>query len=371
MNPHYATVFFRALFVLAAAGGALAAGYASFPLTYPFLIALILSSAIIPVVDWLDKLTGMPRSVNTVIVLVFFLLILLGAATFLVAEIISGTAYLAKTLPPHISAFMTYCEELFTSRIQPLYHELTVLFNGLETNQQASIVTHIQTLGDTAAKNAGLMLSHLLELVPKWIAFLPNTAAVFIFAMLATFFMTKDWHKLKALLYSILPERVSANAKAVSGELKKAMAGFIKAQAVLILFTMIIVFIGLFLLGIEHAATIAFFIGLVDLLPYLGAGSVFVPWIMYLAIAGQLPQAIGLGILYIVVLIQRQLTEPKILSRSIGLDPLATLIALFAGFKLFGILGLAAGPALLVFIQAFITTGALKEIWAYITVQSK
>lgn len=58
--------------------------------------------------------------------------------------------------------------------------------------------------------------------------------------------MTKDWHKLKALLYSILPERVSANAKAVSGELKKAMAGFIKAQAVLILFTMIIVFIGLF-----------------------------------------------------------------------------------------------------------------------------
>ncbi len=115
------------------------------------------------------------------------MLILLGAATFLVAEIISGTAYLAKTLPPHISAFMTYCEELFTSRIQPLYHELTVLFNGLETNQQASIVTHIQTLGDTAAKNAGLMLSHLLELVPKWIAFLPNTAAVFIFAMLATF----------------------------------------------------------------------------------------------------------------------------------------------------------------------------------------
>ena len=108
-----------------------------------------------------------------------------------------------------------------------------------------------------------------------------------------------------------------------------------------------------------------------DLLPYLGAGSVFVPWIMYLAIAGQLPQAIGLGVLYIVVLIQRQLTEPKILSKSIGLDPLATLIALFAGFKLFGILGLAAGPALLVFIQAFITTGALKEIWAYITVQPK
>ncbi len=104
-----------------------------------------------------------------------------------------------------------------------------------------------------------------------------------------------------------------------------------------------------------------FFIGLVDLLPYLGAGSVFVPWIMYLAIAGQLPQSIGLGVLYIVVLIQRQLTEPKILSKSIGLDPLATLIALFAGFKLFGILGLVAGPAAARFHSGLYHNGRFKR----------
>ncbi|MEC2237546.1 sporulation integral membrane protein YtvI, partial [Bacillus subtilis] len=178
-------------------------------------------------------------------------------------------------------------------------------------------------------------------------------------------------HKLKAMLVLILPDRVTANSKAISSELKKAMTGFIKAQAVLVFITMVIVFIGLSLLKVEHAATIAFLIGLVDLLPYLGAGSVFVPWILYLSITGQLPQAIGIGILYLVVLIQRQLTEPKILSKSIGIDPLATLIALFAGFKLFGFLGLIAGPAVLVIIQAFITTGALKEIWSYITVQQK
>lgn len=259
---------------------------------------------------------------------------------------------------------------MFTTHIQPLYNELSLLFQELETNQQASIVTHIQTLGDSAAKNAGLLLSHILEMIPRFFALLPNTAAVLIF-LLATFFMTKDWHKLKAMLVSILPGRVTANSKAISSELKKAMTGFIKAQAVLVFITMVIVFIGLSLLKVEHAATIAFLIGLVDLLPYLGAGSVFVPWILYLSITGQLPQAIGIGVLYLVVLIQRQLTEPKILSKSIGIDPLATLIALFAGFKLFGFLGLIAGPAVLVIIQAFITTGALKEIWSYITVQQK
>lgn len=78
--------------------------------------------------------------------------------------------------------------------------------------------------------------------------------------------MTKDWHKLKAMLVLILPDRVTANSKAISSELKKAMTGFIKAQAVLVFITMVIVFIGLSLLKVEHAATIAFLIGLVDLL---------------------------------------------------------------------------------------------------------
>ncbi|KUP41519.1 sporulation integral membrane protein YtvI [Bacillus halotolerans] len=371
MNQSYITIFFRTLFVVSLTAGSAAAVYYSFPLTYPFLIALILSTTIHPVVDYLDKVTGFPRTLNVIGVLAFFLLAAFGVLTIVVAEIVTGTAYLAKTLPPHISTFISYCEKLFTTHIQPLYHELTVLFHELETNQQASIVTHIQTLGDSAAKNAGLLLSHILEMIPKFFALLPNTAAVLIFSLLATFFMTKDWHKLKAVLVSVLPDRITANGKAISSELKKAMTGFIKAQAVLVFLTMVIVFIGLSLLKVEHAATIAFLIGLVDLLPYLGAGSVFVPWILYLSITGQLPQAIGIGVLYIVVLVQRQLTEPKILSKSIGIDPLATLIALFAGFKLFGFLGLIAGPAVLVVIQAFITTGALKEIWSYITVQQK
>ena len=61
--------------------------------------------------------------------------------------------------------------------------------------------------------------------------------------------------------------------------------------------------------------------------------------------------AIGLAVLYIIVIVQRQLIEPKILSSSIGLDPLATLIALFIGYKWIGFLGLILGPIVLVIIN--------------------
>ena len=130
-----------------------------------------------------------------------------------------------------------------------------------------------------------------------------------------------------------MPSKARKSGKRVFLDLKKALFGFIKAQATLISITTVIVLIGLLILRVNYAITIALIIGLVDILPYLGTGIVFVPWIIYAAVSGDVPFAIGLSVLYIVVLVQRQIMEPKVLSSSIGLDPLATLVALFVGFK--------------------------------------
>ena len=70
--------------------------------------------------------------------------------------------------------------------------------------------------------------------------------------------------------------------------MKKALLGFIKAQLTLISITLIIVLIGLLILRVEYAITIALITGIVDLLPYLGTGAVFVPWIIYEAVTGNI-----------------------------------------------------------------------------------
>ncbi|MFN2747667.1 sporulation integral membrane protein YtvI [Bacillus sp. z60-18] len=366
MNQSHLAIALRAgsVLILAAAIGTL--GYYSFPLTYPFVIALILAVIINPFVEWLEERSGFPRGLNVAIVLSAFLTAGAGFLTLIVAEIASGAAYLAKILPAQLNRAALYVEHFFTNRIMPLYNQLAAYFDGLEAGQQESIITQIEHLGSKIASSTALFLSKILETVPLFFAFLPNTAAVLIFSLLATFFISKDLHKLKKGAQAFLPERLVSGAAAVYAELKKALAGFLKAQLALVTITMVLVMIGLFVLKVNHAIAIAFLIAIVDLLPYLGAGSVFVPWIVYLAITKQLPLAIGLGVLYVVVLLFRQLAEPKILSKSIGLHPLSTLIALFAGFKLFGFLGLIMGPALLVLIQALFTTGILKDIWLFI-----
>lgn len=95
-------------------------------------------------------------------------------------------------------------------------------------------------------------------------------AAVLIFSLLATFFISKDLHKIQNKARSVLPDRLISGALAVYAELKRALAGFVKAQLTLVAMTMVLVLIGLSVLKVNHAVAIAFLIGLVDLFAVFG-----------------------------------------------------------------------------------------------------
>ncbi|GAA0333244.1 sporulation integral membrane protein YtvI [Bacillus carboniphilus] len=286
--------------------------------------------------------------------------------TLLISEIISGTTYLAKVVPKHLETIIDYIEQLIASQVIPFYNQLTALFASLDAGQQQTIMENIENVGTKIASTASEFIRGTLEAIPSILSWFPNAATVLVFSLLATFFISKDWEKLKRIFSKLLPNKAKESGKSVFKDLQKALVGFIRAQATLISITTIIVLIGLLILRVDYAITISLIIGLVDILPYLGTGLVFVPWIIFEFVAGDPNLAIGLIVLYVVVVVQRQVMEPKILSSSIGLDPLATLVALFVGFKLIGFLGLIVGPVVLVIINTLQRTGVLQEIWSYI-----
>lgn len=366
MNYHYGYVFLRLLLILIIfIGGGYLLYYLS-TITYPFIIALILAFFMNPLVDLFESKMKIPRGLAAFFSIVFLFGSFAGLLTLLIAEIVSGSTYLANVVPHHFKRLITYVQTFFAEQLLPLYQSLTNMFYSLEINQQETILINMENVGEQIATSVGDFIKQFLEKIPVIIGWLPNAATVIIFSLLATFFISKDWYKLKRLFKQILPPKAKSSGQSVFYELRLALFGFIKAQLILISITTVIVLIGLIILKIEYAITVALLIGLVDLLPYLGTGLVFVPWIIYLAFSGNLPLAIGIGVLYIIVLLQRQFMEPKVLSSNIGLDPLATLIALFVGFKLIGLLGLIIGPIVLVVLKAFYKSGVLTDIWSFI-----
>lgn len=335
-------------------------------LAYPFLIGIIIAFLINPLVNFLAKKGKMPRALAVLISLVLIIGIFAGLITLLIAEIVSGADYLAKVVPKHLETLIDYAEQFVAAQLIPMYNQLTSMFNSLDTGQQDTILSNIETAGKQIGSTIGSFIQNFFGKIPNIISWFPNAATVLIFSLLATFFISKDWYRLSDMANNLLPTRAKSSGKTVFADLRKALLGFIKAQATLISITTVIILIGLLVLRIDYAITIALITGIVDVLPYLGTGLIFVPWIIYEAIAGQMGMAIGLGILYIIVLVQRQVMEPKILSSNIGMDPLATLVALFVGFKLIGFLGLILGPVILVIITTLHKANVFRDIWAYI-----
>ncbi len=334
--------------------------------TYPFLIGIIIAFIMNPLVNLLENKVRMPRVLAVFISLVLIIAVFAGLVTLLIAEIVTGANYLATVVPDHLDTIINYIENFVADQIIPIYNHMTSAFNKLDVGQQNTIMTNIQNVGKNVATTVGSFLQNLFLKIPNLISWIPGAATLLIFSLLATFFISKDWYKLSALGSKILPNKAKVSGRTVFVDLKKALVGFLKAQLTLISITAVIILIGLLILRVDYAITIALITGIVELLPYVGTGIVFVPWILYEIISGDTGLAIGLGVLYIIVIVQRQIIEPKILSSSIGLNPLATLIALFIGFELIGFLGLILGPVTLVVIGALYRANVFHDLWDFI-----
>lgn len=362
----YIYILFRLCFAVAIIAVIIYLLYYIFKLAYPFVFAIIFAFLINPFINFLVNHMKLPRGLSTILTLLLIFCLIIGLVTLIITQMISGVTYLTDTVPENIQLLFNYIQEYFIMKIVPLWEKLTHLIDYLNPEQQATINSKIQMLGQELANSIGTMGKGLINVLTNILFSLPSIITALIFVLLSTFFISKDWYKISHYFKKKMSSKIQNSVRAVYFDLQKALFGYLRAQVILISITGIIVLVGLLILRIGHPLTIAFITAIVDLLPYLGTGTIFIPWILYNFFIGHYVITISITILYAVIMIQRQMMEPKILSSSIGLEPLPTLISLFVGFKLFGVLGLFVGPAILVFLNALVHANVIEDIWNFI-----
>lgn len=366
MNKKKIYIILRILLVIAATiGGFFLILYLG-KLTIPFIIGFFLALMINPIVEWIQAKTKMPRGFAVATSLIFILGIISTAITLLVNEIIQGFSYLARVVPEHYKTFTIYAENKYNTQIAPLIDNLLSMFRDLEQGQRNSILDSMQFLGEKMTNAFSVIVQALGNGLYVVITKLPNMATILIISLLATFFISKDWNRIVLKMHDKIPERVHVRINQIYEGLQKALLGFLKAEFKLTMITAIIVFIGLTIMRVEHALSIALIVWILDFLPYLGAILVFLPWAVYSFSTRNAFLGTGLSILYGLIVLQRQLFKPKILSSSIGISPLTTLFTIYVGFKLIGVLGIILGPLTFIFVKILHETGILADIWSFI-----
>ena len=334
---------------------------------YPFVIAFLVTISINPLVIWVQEKLKCPRTLAVFIIMIG----IFGSAASIISlftlEMIDGLSFIIARIPNHISTIMGYLNDFTIHRLAPFWEKTLHIFYSLNPSQQNLVQDNLHGITQEMTSFISNLGTGLLTGLTKIILYLPNAFTIMIVILLSTFFMCKDWYNISHQMQSKLTKNLHATFLQIYHELREAISGYIRAQCALMSITCAVMIFSLSILHVDHALTISILTAMIDFLPYIGTGVVLIPWSFYSLLTGQSFFALLLVFLYLLLVAIRQILEPKLLATSIGLNPLATLIVVFVGFNLFGLLGLFIGPGSLVLLKALDRASVFKMTWAYIT----
>lgn len=299
----------------------------------PFLVAYIISLLVDPIIRFVSRKTNLSRKVSSVIVLATSFLLIIGGIIWGTISLISESTHLLGTL----NTYFEKTAKVANSWIEKIdLDKLPISSEIWDVLQSAS--SDVLSKGIEFVKNT---LTGILERLKS----IPDIMICIVITILATYFITSDKFYIWDRLEHHVPKKILGK---VSHKIKKiitSLGGYLKAQVTMVGISFVIVLMGLnifYLMGMNvgYPLLMAIFIGFVDALPILGAGTVMIPWSIFLFLDEQYSVGFSILGLYIFVVAVRQFLEPKIVSSKIGIHPLFTLIAMYTGFKLAGIIGI-------------------------------
>ena len=238
--------------------------------------------------------------------------------------------------------------QMYKEQIVPIINQVFGLIEETIARMEPNLLAELEKLSTQVIQNVGQWVSEisvsLVKNVSNYAAGVPAFFVKLIISIVSSFFIAADYEKIMELLYRVLPKKILTGIRTLKKYAANVLTQYLKSYALIFCITFLELSIGLWILRIPYAIAVAGVIAVFDILPILGLGGVLIPWTIISIIMGQYMRALGLILLYIIITIIRNIIEPKIIGMQIGLHPLATLIGMFVGLKLFGILGLFGIP---------------------------
>lgn len=198
------------------------------------------------------------------------------------------------------------------------------------------------------------LLSGIVSGLTSFITSVPKALIFVLVTVISSIYFSLDLENINAFVKNNLPKGVSAWIVNFKNNFLKTMLKYLRSYAIIMLMTFIIMLFGFLVLGINYAVLFAFIVALLDALPLIGVGTVLVPWSIYQLVFGSARLGLGLIILFVAHAVIRQFVEPKIVGKNLGIHPVISLILLYAGYFLFGFMGLILIPIISVAINILI-----------------
>ncbi len=325
----------------------------AFALFLPFLAALLISFISEPAITLLTDRLKIKRSISSVICITFLVLILIGVMALLSVTVMSKLKELYDSMPEYIE-------------------QLTAYFNNLKLKSNYNIISPFERITLTIfeyIKNidmitlfSGSFGSFAINSFSGIVTSIPYILMTLIITFVSAVFISISFKDIKKFIILQFSEKhknlILESKRSLSGIFKK----YVKSYAALMLITFSELTLFFIIFDIRPAASVALIIAAVDILQVLGLGTVMLPWSLICLVSGDSTKGLILLSIYAVITVVRQIIEPKIIGENIGLHPVVTLIAIYIGLKILGVLGMFITPILIMLIRDLQKKG-LIHVW--------
>ena len=307
-------------------------------LFFPFILAFITAAILAPAVRRFTKKLGKVRKFWSMLFVILLILALTGILGFAVYYLFS-----------QISDLIGSWNSIQVS-VTDLLNDLAVF---LEKNLRLPSPDVEAYALDLLQKSVSWLTEKISSWAPSVVIGVGNLAsgiASFIvsllFFLVGSYFMTSDYPNLRKKISGWIPDIIQPHVHHIKAAMGTAMFGYLKAQLILSGVVTLIVFVALLIWGQRYSILIAIFCGIIDLVPFFGSGTVLVPWAVVELFVGNYGKALFLLLLALALFLFRKLAEPKVVGNQTGLSPLLSLISIYVGMKVGGVLGMILVPIL-------------------------
>lgn len=315
----------------------------------PFVIGLLLAVIVQRPANFISRKTKIGKGVISVILVVVLYLATISVITGIAVFAYNRISLLVSSLPQYLSTLSGVFSNLST--------RLSSVLEELPDKAIAALNSMPETIISRVTSAATGFLSTAATTVMKSA---PSLLITVIVTVVASCYLAKDYDKVMRFVHLRMSEKVNDILSDTKEIFFNSILKLVKSYLLLMMITFAELSVGLLIIGIKNPVTVASVIAVIDLLPVLGTGAVVIPWGIISLISGKIWVGIGLLLLYLVITIVRNFLEPKIIGDQVGLYPLVTLIAMFVGLRLFGMVGMLAFPVGLIIVVKLQKKGTIK-----------
>ncbi len=310
----------------------------------PFVFALVLAWVLNPAVRWLQRHSGAPRkAVSMVLVILVFAVI--GGVLF-------GLGWMAvDQVRSLFDNRQSVLDELLDGLVS-VVNSVGGWLEGLGGIVPQGVLTTSEDLMDTLVGwvrglDVSGWLTQMAGQAPSMVTNVSGFAVALVVFMMASYFITGDYPRLRFELTERVPMVARDFCRSVKDIFMSAFGGYLKSQLILSFGVFMILTVGFLFMKQPYGLLLAFGLAVLDFIPIIGAGTVMVPWAVVDMVLAQYGEAAALMAVWGVIVLFRRFAEPKVLGDQTGLSPILSLVGIYLGMKLGGVLGMVVGPLLL------------------------